>query len=229
MTIEAGWITLTVSDDTDMRAYVARPENWNGRGLTVLQEAFGVNAHIREVTERFAEEGYLAVSPELFHRTGPGFESDYKSFEPVLPHYQALTDEGLSADLRAAHDYLVAESASATAVVGFCLGGKAAYLAAATTPVGCAVSFYGGGIAPNERSKGLLNRTSEINCPILMFWGGLDAHILPEHYQAVEASLREAGKAYVQVVISDADHGFNCDARPSFNAKASAEAMALTK
>jgi len=229
MSISTEWVTLEVADGAQMRAYVARPENWNGRGLSVYQEAFGVNAHIRDVTERFAREGFLAVAPELFHRTGPGFEGDYGDFAAVMPHYQALTDAGLAEDLLAAHAFLLAEKSTKTACIGFCLGGKASFLAAAATPADCAVAYYGGGIAPNERSKGLLDRASEIKCPILMFWGGLDTHIPPEHYRAVEDALRAADKTYIQVVISDAQHGFNCDARPSYNAEASTMAMALTK
>jgi carboxymethylenebutenolidase len=75
------WITLNVADGTTMRAYVARPQDANQHtGLLVYQEAFGVNAHIRDVTERFAREGYVAVAPELFHRTAPGFEGGYDNF-----------------------------------------------------------------------------------------------------------------------------------------------------
>ncbi len=223
------WVSLNVSDGSEMRAYVAKPDEWNGFGLLVFQEAFGVNAHIRDITERYAKLGFLAAAPELFHRTGPGFEGSYGDFGAVMPHYQALTDEGLAADFNATYDYLLSQGASKCACIGYCLGGKASFLAAATLPLACAVSYYGGGIAPNERSAGLLGRAPDISCPILLFWGGLDTHIPPEHYHAVEASLREAGKEYIQVVISDAEHGFNCDSRPSYNATASAEALALVK
>jgi carboxymethylenebutenolidase len=223
------WVTLHVADGTEMRAYVAKPDDWNGFGLLVFQEAFGVNGHIRDLTERYAKLGFLAAAPELFHRTGSGFEGSYGDFAAVMPHYQALTDDSLVADFKATYEYLTSQNAKKSACIGYCLGGKASYLAAATLPLACAVSYYGGGIAPNERSAGLLDRTKDIKCPILLFWGGLDTHIPPEHYHSIEASLKEAGKEYIQVVISDAEHGFNCDVRPSYNAKASAEALALVQ
>ena len=108
------------------------------------------------------------------------------------------------------------------------MGGRTSFLASLVLPIKCGVSYYGGGIAPNQMNKGLLERTAEVKCPLLLFWGGLDKHILPEHYQAVEARLKENDKDYVQVVFSKADHGFNCDARPSYNPVAAKEAQALT-
>ena len=87
-------VTLPVSDGTTLPAYVARPEEDGPHpGLLVFQEAFGVNAHIRDVTERFARAGYVAIAPALFHRTDPDFEGSYTDFGAVMPHMQALTDE----------------------------------------------------------------------------------------------------------------------------------------
>ena len=101
--IQTEWITLNVADGTTMRAYVARPQDSAPHtGLLVFQEAFGVNGHIRDVTGRFAREGYIAVAPELFHRTAPGFEEAYNNFEAVMPHVMALTDQNLEADVRSA-------------------------------------------------------------------------------------------------------------------------------
>src|ERR1700691_5601980 len=92
-------VTLQVADGTSMNAYVATPVD-SGKlpGLLVFQEAFGVNQHIRDVTERFAKQGYVAIAPELFHRTGPGFQGEYTNFPACAPHMQALTPEGLVAD-----------------------------------------------------------------------------------------------------------------------------------
>src|SRR5579862_7923456 len=96
-------ITLEVADGTSMDAYVARPaEEGKFPGMLVFQEAFGVNAHIRDITDRMAKQGYVAIAPELFHRTGPGFEGEYTNFQPCMPHMQALTPEGLIADARSA-------------------------------------------------------------------------------------------------------------------------------
>jgi carboxymethylenebutenolidase len=83
MSTKTEYVNLAVSDGTSMRAYVAHPEGKPRAGLLVFQEAFGVNAHIRDVTERFAREGYLAISPELFHRTAPGLEAGYTNFPEV--------------------------------------------------------------------------------------------------------------------------------------------------
>src|SRR5207253_2293129 len=83
--------------------YAARPVgSVAARGLLVMQEAFGVNAHIRDITERFAREGFLAVAPELYHRTGAGFEGRYEDFPSAMPHLRALSDPSLEADCRAA-------------------------------------------------------------------------------------------------------------------------------
>ncbi|MGH9448885.1 MAG: dienelactone hydrolase family protein, partial [Terriglobia bacterium] len=80
------YVTLRVNDGTTMRAYVAHPADGAQRpGLLVFQEAFGVNAHIRDVTERFAREGYVALAPELYHRTAPGFEGEYNNFDAIMP------------------------------------------------------------------------------------------------------------------------------------------------
>src|SRR5580698_1534028 len=101
--IDTEKVSLKIADGTQMNAYVARPsDSLKHPGLLVLQEAFGVNAHIRDVTERFAREGYVSIAPELYHRTAPGFEGKYDDFPGVMPHMQALTDAGLEADAGAA-------------------------------------------------------------------------------------------------------------------------------
>src|ERR1700677_1581908 len=106
MNLKTEYVNLSVGDGTSMRAYVAHPEGKPREGLLVFQEAFGVNGHIRDVTDRFAREGYLSVSPELFHRTAPGLEAGYTDFGAVMPHMQALTDAGLAADIQAAYQWL---------------------------------------------------------------------------------------------------------------------------
>jgi len=229
MNAKTEYATLQVDDGTSMRGYVAHPASPASRGLIVCQEAFGVNAHIRDVTERFAQQGFLAIAPELFHRTDPGFEGRYDDFPSVMAHMRALTDNGMASDLRAAYAWLTAKGGAHFPVgaVGFCMGGRAAILTALTVPVACAVSFYGGGIAPNANNPGLLRRIAELRAPALLFWGGRDKHIGPDQIQAVTKALRDAGKNYTNVEISDADHGFFCDARPSYNPVAASHAWAL--
>lgn len=221
-------IDLKVSDGTTMQAYVARPaEDGPHPGLMVFQEAFGVNSHIRNVTERFAKQGYLAVAPELFHRTAPpGYEGDYKDFPSVMPHYQAVTNETAEADVRATFEWLHSNSQvnkDDISCVGFCMGGRVSYVANSVVPVRKTVSFYGGGIAP-----GLLDRAAKLHAPALLIWGGLDKHIPPEQRRAVTAALDAERKIYVNVVFSNADHAFFCDERGAYQPIAARQAWALT-
>jgi carboxymethylenebutenolidase len=224
------YVNLSAGDGTSLRSYVAHPEGPPKAGLLVFQEAFGVNAHIRDVTERFAREGYLSISPELFHRTAPGLEAGYTDFGAVMPHMQALTDAGLAADIQAAYQWLKNGEAKDLPVgaTGYCMGGRTSIQAALTVPLSCAISYYGGGIAPGGMFPSLSDRLKDLNAPALFFWGGLDAHIGSAAVQAVVAALDEAKKDYVNVVFSKADHGFFCDARASYNAVAAKEAWSLT-
>ena len=209
---------LNVSDGTKMNAYAARPAAGRAdkglpaqAGIIVLQEAFGVNDYIRCMTDRFAAKGYVAVAPELFHRTHPGFEADYEKREGVAEAMGALTSEGQIADAQAAYDWLIAQGPRA-----------AAYLANCALPLAASASFYGGGIAA------LLDRAASLHGPQLLVWGGADAHILPEHRRAVADALTTAGKPYVEATFSEAGHGFACDARSSYHAPSAHQALALT-
>ncbi len=220
-------ITLSVDDGTSMNAYVARPSGAPRGGLMVFQEAFGVNPHIRDVADRFAREGYLAIAPELFHRTAPGLEAGYTDFPAVVPHIRALTDAGLEADIRAAHAWLPQDLP--ISAVGYCMGGRTACLAAIILPLACSISYYGGGIGPSTFFPNLLDRLPGIQAPILLFWGGLDKNIPPETTRPVADKLRDAGKPYTCVEFSRADHGFFCDARATYNAEAAIQSWELTK
>jgi len=223
--------TIAVADGTTMPAYVARPvaDVTARAGLIVLQEAFGVNAHIRDVNERFARAGYLAIAPALFHRTDGDFEGDYTDFERVRPHMQAVTDDGLTADLKATYDYLAGEKVTAIGTVGYCMGGRAAFLADILLPLRAAGSYYGGGIGPNTRGRAdLTGRAGDLSGPLLLVWGGKDGGIPPEQTRAVEDALRAAGKPYTQVTFSQADHGFFCDQRASYEPEAARLSWGLT-
>jgi carboxymethylenebutenolidase len=232
MEIRSGYVTLKVGDGTEMRAWTARPaaEGDSQAGLIVMQEAFGVNPHIRDITERFAREGYVAIAPELFHRTAPGFEARYDDFPTTVPHMSALKNDAMEADERAAYGWLrekIGKTAPVSAI-GYCMGGRAAFLAGLALPLAAAISYYGGGIAPNATNPGLLGRAAELRCPVLLFWGGNDKHIPTEQRRAVNDALTAAGKKFVDVEISDADHGFFCDARASYSVTAAALAWPLT-
>jgi carboxymethylenebutenolidase len=211
-----------------MGAYVARPSA-PGRhpGLMVFQEAFGVNSHIRNVTERLAAQGYVAIAPELFHRTAPaGFEGDYRDFPSVMPHYQALTNEAGEADIRAVYDWLSSSPnvrADQISSLGFCMGGRVSFLANSVVPLRSAVSFYGGGIAQT-----MLDRASRLHGPTLLIWGGLDKHIPAEQRNAVTDALNAHHKTYVNLEFSQANHAFFCDERGAYEPHAARQAWALT-
>ena len=221
-------IKLNVANSGPMSAYVARPAG-NGLypGLMVFQEAFGVNSHIRNVTERFAAQGYIAIAPELFHRTAPaGFEGNYKDFPSMMPHMKAVTNEAAEEDVKATYEWLRSNAGvkyDEISAVGFCMGGRVAFLANCVVPLKKAVSFYGGGIAP-----GLLDRAAKLLGQALLIWGGLDKHITPEHRKAVTDALDAERKAYVNVVFSNADHAFFCGERGAYEPNAARQAWALT-
>lgn len=219
-------IDLNISDGTKMSAYISRPEaQGTYPGLIVLQEAFGVNSHIRNVADRFAAQGYVAIAPELYHRTAPGFEGSYTDFPAIKPHMQAMTIPGSEADLRASFDWLQSQpgvNKDKIFSVGFCMGGRMSFLANTILPLEAAVSFYGGGIAPD-----LLDRAPQLRARMLFFWGGLDKHITPEKRRAVADALTAANKVFVNVEFSNADHGFSCDERSAFQPEASRQAWAL--
>ena len=210
-----------------MSAYVARPKHGTATaGILVFQEAFGVNEHIRHVADRFAEFGFLAVAPELFHRTAPGFEGSYTDFGPIREIMGAMTADGINADIDASYSWLLGQGVESKriAAVGYCMGGRVAYMANSLVPLGAAVSYYGGGIAPD-----LLPLARTQRAPLLMFWGGLDTHIPAEQYRAVADALTAAGATHEHVIFGQADHGFNCDVRASYNPVASRQAWVLVE
>src|SRR5438445_7988295 len=140
--------TLEVqTPDGAMPLYEALPDDANGRGIVVIQEAFGVNDHIEDVTRRFADHGYHAVAPHIFHRAGGG-TAPYGDFSKVLPLFEGLTDAAVLADVDATVARLADHGVAAerVATVGFCFGGRVTFLVAVRRALGAAVGFYGGGI-----------------------------------------------------------------------------------
>jgi len=162
----------------------------------------------------------------LFHRTAqPGLEITYGDMASVTPHMQGTSPEGMIADMRAAYNWLQQQDNvkhDKAGAIGFCMGGRAAFLANTVLPLSAAISFYGG------RTDALADRASELHAPHLFFWGGLDKHITPEQVDAVINAVKKANKPYTNVVISYADHAFNCDDRPNYNPQAASEAWAMS-
>lgn len=220
--VKTEYVTLQVADGTTMQAYVARPDDAVMRnGILVFQEAFGVNAHIRDVTERFAREGYIAIAPEMFHRTAPGLDAPYADFEAVRPHVNALRNETMSADIMATYEWVRSHSNGNIVAIGFCMGGRCSFLANTTVKLKASASFYGGGI------KGLLDRIPDLSAPALLIWGGMDKRIPNVETRAIADALKAASKEYCSIEFSSADHGFFCDARSSYHPKSAAQAWKL--
>jgi carboxymethylenebutenolidase len=228
MDIQTEWVNLNVSDGTTMRTYVAAPASAPRAAIIVFQEIFGINSHIRDIAERFARQGYLAVAPELFHRTGPKFECGYTEpeIQQGIGHMMKATPQGLEADIQAAFSY-AKESGLPVAATGFCMGGRTAFLAASLVPLACGISFYGGGIAPGPFGPGLLDRIPHLRAPVLFLWGGKDTHIPAEAEDQIIAAMRASGKAFVTVEFSEAEHGFFCDQRPSYHPASAAVAWPM--
>ena len=213
-------VEIKVDDETTMLAWYARPAGQSAkRGIIVLPEIFGVNPHIRDVTNRYAAAGFNALSPELFHRTAPPkWESGYTQSDmpAAFAHMQQTKESSLESDVKATYGWLKANAPSGENIgcVGFCMGGRTSFLANSAVPLKAAISYYGGNM------PSLLHRTSTLSAPMLLLWGELDSHIPADHRNQVTASMREAKKEYVDMVFSSADHGFFCDARQSFQANA---------
>jgi carboxymethylenebutenolidase len=235
MEIQTQWINVVVSDGSTMRTYVASPKGTTPEGaaraaLLVFPEIFGINSHIRDVAERFAHEGYLAIAPELFHRSGPGFECGYTQPEIAegIAHMQKVTPAGMEADIRAAFAYAKTASGNLpVAATGFCMGGRVTFLAASLEPLACGISFYGGGIAPGPFGPGILGTIPDLQAPVLFLWGGKDTHIPLESVDKITAAMRASGKPFTAVEFSEAEHGFFCDVRGIYNAAASAVAWPM--
>ena len=221
-------INIPVEDGTEMMLYTAKPKDGqNLPGVMIFQEAFGVNAHIREVTDRLAAEGYIAVAPELFHRTGTAFEGSYADFESVRPHIESLSREGLTTDIISAYRWLISQPGTdkdKIVSIGFCMGGRISVMAATLLPLKAAASFYGSNIAAT-----LHHSIPLLNCSLLLGWGGQDKHITHEQIEKLTKLLDENEKDYVNVVFSKADHGFFNNDRSAYHPVSAAEAWELVK
>lgn len=208
-------LTLTAADGHTLGAYRADPEGPSKGSLVVVQEIFGVNSHIRSVCDRFAAAGFTAIAPALFDRIEPGIELGYTPDDVASGRdlKGKSPDDAALADIKAALDAL---PDGKKGVVGFCWGGYLTWLSATRIDgVDAAVSYYGGGVA---------SKASETpKCPIIMHFGEKDANIPMDQVDTVRNAHPD-----VPVYVYDADHGFNCDQRGSYDAKSAAEAWERT-
>jgi carboxymethylenebutenolidase len=199
-------ITLTAEDGQQLAGYRAAPLRAPRAGLVIVQEIFGVNSHIKRVCDGFAADGYVALAPAIFERVEPGFAIGYKpeDIERGRAVRMKIPLEDMVKDLRAGVKALTADKLK-VGVVGYCLGGTLAWLAATRIDgVACAVGYYGGGVADaaNERPR----------CPVLLHFGETDQSIPKEHHERMRAA-----HPALPMHIYPAGHGFNCDERASYH------------
>lgn len=210
-------IQIESAGDFQVGAYVAEPSGTPRGAVVVIQEIFGVNQHIREVTDGYAAAGYYAIAPKIFDRLERDIELGYAQDDmgkgidlafQQLDHAMALADVQAAINTAAAHGKV--------GVVGYCFGGLLTWLAACSLEnVAAASSYYGGGVA------GQMDKSP--NCPVIMHFGELDAHIPMSDVETVKAAQPD-----VPVFVYNADHGFNCDHRGSYDADAASTALQRT-
>jgi len=226
------------ADGLDIDTYLAAPTlDGTYPGIVVLQEVFGVNSHIRDVTERIAKLGYVAIAPALFQRLAPGFETGYTPEELEVGRkyaWEQTKASELLSDIQAAIDYLKAlpqVKPDAIGCIGFCFGGHVAYLAATLPDIKATAAFYGAGIPTRTPGGGspTLTRTSEISGTIYAFFGLEDGSIPTDHINQIETELTKHRISYKIFRYHGAGHGFFCDRRASYNPEAAADAWEQVK
>jgi dienelactone hydrolase len=211
--------TQTIEVD-GVPAYVARPAgDAAAPAVLVIQEAFGLNDHIRDVTRRVATEGYVALAPDLYWRGGKGRAVGYDQLPQAIGLMQSLKDPEIVADLSRTIGWLEKQPfvrADRIGITGFCMGGRVSYLAACELPekIKASVPYYGGGIP--------IDKTAKLRCPVLAFFGERDAFIPLDNVEQLKAEAKRLGKSVEVVVYPGADHGFFCNERASYQ-KAAAD------
>jgi carboxymethylenebutenolidase len=227
--METTTIELTTPDGP-MPCYEARPDDPRA-AVVVIQEAFGVNDHIEDVTRRLADNRYHAVAPHLFHRTGSP-RLGYDDFGPVLPHMQALSDEAILADVDAAlaHLDVAGWSPGQIGIVGFCMGGRVSFLVSARRQLGAGVGFYGGGIVTSRfpQFPALVGEAPALQTPWLGLFGDQDGGIPVADVETLRAELAKAPVDTEVVRYPDAEHGFHCDVRPAHHEASAKDAWGRT-
>ncbi len=211
---------------------VHEPSGAPKAGVLVIQEAFGVNDHIEDVCRRFADEGYLAVAPHLFHRTGdPKLSYDEAVRAEVMEHMGALTADNILTDVDEALAYLgeAGIADSNTGVVGFCMGGTVTLAVATMRDVGAGVTFYGGGVTAGRFGfPALVELAPQLRAPWLGLFGDLDQGIPVDDVEQLRAAAATAAVPTEIVRYPDAGHGFHCDQRNSYHAASARDAWNRT-
>jgi len=210
------WIKLKAGDGFELSAWRAEPKSAPRGGVVVVQEIFGVNAHIRSVAEGYAAEGYLAIAPAIFDRAERDVDlaAVPESFARGAGLAGKIAREAMLLDVGAAVE--AAKGAGKVGVVGYCLGGTVAWLAAARVQgLSAAVGYYGGGVIGLKELKPLV--------PTMLHFGEKDDHI-------PQAGVREIAAAHpdVPIFLYPAGHAFNRDGGASYDAPSAALAKSRT-
>ena len=204
------FVKLTAEDGVELSAYVSRPVGAAKGAVVVVQEIFGVNAHIRSIADRFAAEGYVAIAPALFDRMEPGIDLSYSpdDMKTAFGLYPKLDPAKSLLDIAAAYHEIAKEEHKGIAVIGFCYGGLMSWLSATRGETvqmqpSCCVGYYAGGIGKFA--------TEEPSCPVMLHFGAEDSHIGSDQIEAVRAAHPE-----VEIFIYEgAVHAFNRDPDPN--------------
>ena len=203
------FVRLRAADDHELGAYVALPAGEPVAALVVVQEIFGVNAHIRSVADVYAKDGFLCVAPAIFDRIQPGVDlgytdEDVQTARGMLPKFDMAK---AVEDIQAAVEYAANASGKNVGVIGYCLGGTLAWLSATRLRPTAAVGYYGGNIGR------FADETP--SCPVMLHFGREDAHI-----PASEVNKMREAHPEVEIHWYDAGHAFNCEPRANYNAAA---------
>ena len=231
MDISSSTVQLNTSGGK-MEAYVAQPKDGGSYpGIVVIQEAFGVNGHMKNVTDRIAAEGYVAIAPDIYHRE-PERIIPFSDMAKAIATLQRVQDPQAMEDVGAAIAHLKSQrnvKAGSLGVIGFCMGGRLTYLTAAhhANDVKCAVPYYGGGITMGNPSP--LSRTGEIKCPMYLFFGAKDQLIPMDQVDQINSELATKKVPFQMKIYPEAGHGFFCDERGSYNEKSAQDAWEKTK
>jgi carboxymethylenebutenolidase len=223
--------TKIPSGDVQLPAYYAMPATGHGHPVVlVVQEIFGVHEHIKDLCRRFAKLGYVAVAPELYARQGD--VHGIADFKDIMPIVQKVPDAQVMTDLDAAVAWAQATgraNARKLAITGFCWGGRIVWLYAAHNPrLKAGAAWYGRltGDPTELQPKYPIDVAASLKAPVLGLYGGKDRGIPLTSIEAMRAALNHSRVASDIEIFPDADHGFNADYRPSYNAEAARAAWA---
>jgi carboxymethylenebutenolidase len=201
--------------------------------VIVLMEAFGLNQWCKSICDRLAQSGFAAIAPDFYR----GATYAYTDVPGAIAKLKSLNDDAIIGDVGKSIDFLIGKpeiNANGIGVIGFCMGGRYAFLANAAHPtkIKAAISFYGGGIdaAPGNPlgQKSLLDRVPNLQAPIMLMYGSEDQLIAAEEHGRIAMALSKAKKRYILNLFPNAGHGFMSDRRESFAPAAAAEAWMMT-